>query len=108
MTKLIAILAATLALGLTSELAYAQTASGPDAATASPVVAPADQNQMVAAGPTNDAMQVRTDSTVTAPSGATITHKLISNPPVPDTPANRAKYGQPLSDTGRHTQPAGN
>lgn len=33
---------------------------------------------------------------------------LISNGPVPDTPANRAKYGQPLSHAGRMTKPAGN
>ncbi|HEY4030190.1 MAG TPA: hypothetical protein VGM25_07590 [Caulobacteraceae bacterium] len=33
---------------------------------------------------------------------------LISNGPVPDTPANRAKYGQPLSHAGKITKPAGN
>jgi hypothetical protein len=33
---------------------------------------------------------------------------LITNGPVPDTRANRAKYGQPLSNAGRLTKPAGN
>lgn len=33
---------------------------------------------------------------------------VISNGPVPDTPDNRAKYGQPLSHAGRLTKPAGN
>jgi hypothetical protein len=33
---------------------------------------------------------------------------VISNGPVPDTRANRALYGQPLSATGRSTKPAGN
>lgn len=33
---------------------------------------------------------------------------VVSNGPVPDTKANRARYGQPLSATGRATQPAGN
>jgi hypothetical protein len=33
---------------------------------------------------------------------------VISNGPVPDTEANRAKYGQPLSATGRASRPAGN
>jgi hypothetical protein len=33
---------------------------------------------------------------------------VVSNGPVPDTKANRAKYGQPLSATGRSTKPAGN
>jgi hypothetical protein len=33
---------------------------------------------------------------------------VISNGPVPDTRANRAKYGAPLSNAGRLTRPAGN
>jgi hypothetical protein len=33
---------------------------------------------------------------------------VVSNGPVPDTKANRAKYGKPLSAAGRATQPAGN
>ena len=32
---------------------------------------------------------------------------LISNPPVPDTRENRAKYGSPLSNAGRHTRATG-
>lgn len=35
-------------------------------------------------------------------------HILIASPPVPDTAENRAKYGSPLSNAGRRTQPAGN
>jgi hypothetical protein len=35
-------------------------------------------------------------------------HLLISNPPVQDTPQNRAKYGAPLSRAGKHTPAAGN
>jgi hypothetical protein len=34
--------------------------------------------------------------------------QVIASQPVPDTPENRAKYGQPLSRAGRHTKPAGN
>lgn len=33
---------------------------------------------------------------------------LVANAPVPDTPANRAKYGRPLSHGGKSTPPAGN
>jgi hypothetical protein len=33
---------------------------------------------------------------------------LITNGPVPDTPENRSKYGQPLSHAGKMTRPAGN
>ena len=39
-----------------------------------------------------------------APSDATV----VSNGPVPDNAANRAKYGQPLSRAGKATDPAGN
>jgi hypothetical protein len=28
--------------------------------------------------------------------------------PIPDTPANRAKYGGPMSRAGKHTAPRGN
>jgi hypothetical protein len=33
---------------------------------------------------------------------------VITNGPIPDTKENRAKYGQPMSNAGRHTAPAGN
>jgi len=33
---------------------------------------------------------------------------VVSNGPVPDTKANRAKYGAPMSNGGRHTTPKGN
>jgi hypothetical protein len=35
-------------------------------------------------------------------------HMIVASPPVPDTVANREKYGQPLSRAGRRTAPAGN
>jgi hypothetical protein len=33
---------------------------------------------------------------------------LVTNGPVPDTAANRAKYGKPMSHAGKKTPPAGN
>ena len=33
---------------------------------------------------------------------------VVTNGPVPDTPANRAKYGQPMSKAGQAAKPAGN
>ena len=33
--------------------------------------------------------------------------RVIASPPVPDTPANRSRYGQPLSRSGRLTAPIG-
>ena len=35
-------------------------------------------------------------------------NSLVTNGPIPDTPANRAKYGGPMSLTGKRTKPAGN
>jgi hypothetical protein len=35
-------------------------------------------------------------------------NQMVTNGPVPDTPANRAKYGKPMSNAGRKTKPAGN
>ena len=32
---------------------------------------------------------------------------VVSNGPVPDTSENRARYGQPMSNAGRMTRPAG-
>jgi len=32
---------------------------------------------------------------------------VISNQPIADTPENRARYGQPMSNAGRHTAPVG-
>jgi hypothetical protein len=33
---------------------------------------------------------------------------VITNGPIPDTPANRARYGEPLSHAGRASAPDGN
>lgn len=33
---------------------------------------------------------------------------VVTNGPIPDTPANRALYGQPMSRAGRAGQPSGN
>jgi len=32
---------------------------------------------------------------------------VVSNAPIPDTPENRARYGEPMSNGGRHTAPVG-
>ena len=36
------------------------------------------------------------------------THEVVASQPVPDTAANRARYGQPLSNGGRQTAARGN
>jgi hypothetical protein len=60
--------------------------SNSSATVVSPADAPAPQVQALAQG----------DNT------------LVTNGPVPDTAANRAKYGGPMSATGKRTKPAGN
>jgi hypothetical protein len=55
------------------------------------------------------AAAVTTSSTTTdAATGASVTNSLVSNGPVPDTAANRAKYGQPMSHAGKLTKAKGN
>ncbi|MBS0360310.1 MAG: hypothetical protein JSR98_02925 [Proteobacteria bacterium] len=50
-----------------------------------------------------------TSVTTTDPAtGATATVTTLTNGPVPDTPANRAKYGQPMSNAGKRTPAKGN
>jgi hypothetical protein len=51
---------------------------------------------------------VVSSTTTTDASGATVTTELVTNGPVPDTPANRARYGQPMSHAGKATAPRGN
>ncbi len=34
--------------------------------------------------------------------------EIVASAPVPDTPANRAMYGGPMSHAGKQTRPAGN
>lgn len=51
---------------------------------------------------------VVSSTTKTLDDGSTLTTEVISNGPVPDTKANRARYGQPLSHAGRMTAPRGN
>jgi hypothetical protein len=39
---------------------------------------------------------------------ASVTVSTVTNGPVPDTVENRQRYGGPMSNGGRRTQPAGN
>jgi hypothetical protein len=44
-------------------------------------------------------------ATVDDSSSPVVTNQVIASSPVPDTPANRAKFGQPLSRAGKMTAP---
>jgi hypothetical protein len=89
--------------------AYAQTAdqAPPAGSQSMSQPAPADQaspapsSDMNTPAPTGAA--ANTSATMNA-SGV----QVIASQPVPDTPANRAAFGQPLSHAGKRTKPAGN
>ena len=87
--------------------ARAQAPLAPVATYTSTVVAP---DASIAA--TNTAAAEYAPPVVTpepiAPAPATYTNQLITNGPVADTPENRAKYGQPMSNAGKRTAPVGN
>lgn len=53
---------------------------------------------------------VPASSLTTTMNGApgTVTTQVITNGPIPDTPENRARYGQPLSHAGKRSAPVGN
>jgi hypothetical protein len=57
---------------------------------------PADETASVAATPEP------------AAASTTVTTELVASAPVPDTPANRARYGQPMSNAGKRTAARGN
>lgn len=72
------------------------------------------------ARPNYDAtLQTQGDETAATPSAANVastsdlstpavTTEVIASAPVPDTPQNRAAFGQPMSHAGRMTAPRGN
>ena len=75
---------------------------------------PATASQTPDAAPSNSAAP---DTAPTAPVGAAANTsttvgsngtEVIASQPVPDTPANRAAFGAPLSHAGKHTAPNGN
>jgi len=111
MFKLRYVLAASVGACLLGGAALGQPAS----TSATAPTATQDQSARVAPAAIDRATQA--SAMTTEPATATVTatvdangvrHLIIASPPVPDTPENRAKYGQPLSNAGRRTQPAGN
>jgi hypothetical protein len=68
-----------------------------------PQASPPAPSSDVAAPPAQTGAATNTSATVS--SGGT---EVIASQPVPDTPANRAAYGAPLSHAGKHTAPKGN
>jgi hypothetical protein len=111
---LAACVAACLAGGVAAAQPASPPASGHATATAPEATPSSAQTET---GPPADAIGDALEKAMAATSKGVDTvvtvdanggrHLLISNAPVPDTPENRARYGQPLSNGGRRTQPAG-
>ncbi len=102
----IAAAAAGLAAASLAGAALAQDATAPMAPSAAPN-APAYSSQPAM---TQSAPMAPSADTSAANSNATasVEHTTVTNGPVPDTAANRAKYGAPMSHAGKKTKPAGN
>ncbi len=70
----------------------------------------ADQAGMPASAMTNDPNTAVASSPTPAADAYTLKAgdpNVVSNQPVPDTRANRAQFGKPLSNAGRHTAATG-
>lgn len=111
--------AATAALALLAAPAFAQPMAPSDSGAPNPQAQQgAPVNPSMGPGtPSADTQGVNTGAIVyqSSPTPADQAFALkagdptvVSNAPVPDTRDNRAKYGRPLSMTGRKTAPAGN
>lgn len=106
--KIRIVLAAVAAVSLASA-AHAQTVSGSRPAPSSmPMTAPPAEP---AAG-----IQTKTTTEMAPPAAvangmdasAVVTTTVVSNGPIADTPENRAKYGQPMSNAGKRSKAQGN
>jgi hypothetical protein len=84
--------------------AFAQT-QAPD-----PYSAPPPQAPYAAAAGVNTSGAVPADQLPPGQAAALAAgdNRMVTNGPVPDTRANRARYGGPMSNAGRRTRPAGN
>jgi hypothetical protein len=78
------------------------------APSASQSQGPAATENSVPATAVTPSANVASSTTTIDADGAVVTNQVITNGPVPDTPENRARYGQPLSHAGRMTAPRGN
>jgi hypothetical protein len=85
-------------------VAVAQAMSNPPVYVAS---AAPDTAYVAPATPDPGAASADTFSANTSAT-ASYSTSVVTNGPVPDTPANRARYGQPMSHAGKQTTPAGN
>jgi hypothetical protein len=98
------------ATNLSQPSGQAGTSDSTAPAATAPIQGPSGASAPGVTSPSSDAATVAPAAgapTQRAPSASAGTD-LVSNGPVPDTPQNRAKYGQPLSHAGKMTKAAGN
>ena len=102
----------TAALPLAAHAADEPAPAGPTAQSVQPAAPKAPDSQTASAASSSTAVNpIPQNYPVPADQAAKLLPSdpgVVTNGPVPDTPANRAKDGQPLSNGGRTTQPAGN
>jgi hypothetical protein len=84
-----------------------------DDANSAPAGTPAPAASIEVPAPTVSASSDVSAAAAAAPlastdASATVTTSLVTNGPVADTPENRARFGQPLSNAGRRTAARGN
>ena len=100
---------AALAMALPT-LSLAQDASDPSMGPGQTM--PADQNMAPAstAGMNASSGPIPADQLPPGQANALASgdNQMVTNGPVPDTLANRAKYGKPMSNAGKKTKPIGN
>ncbi len=120
----LALLSAAPAFAQTAPAAQGIPASQPNDANVLSTPSPADNNPRAAGvGEAGDAVNpLATSSTANPPAAPSATEagspvaaqvpaddssQLVANAPVPDTPANRARFGGPMSRAGRATSASG-
>jgi hypothetical protein len=104
------------ALALLAGAAFAQTGASapanasPNSASMTPMqVANGEQSpNAVTFNPNPMTVTAQTAPPAQIQALAAGSNKLVTNGPIPDTPANRKLYGKPLSHAGRKSAPDGN
>jgi hypothetical protein len=105
--------AAALLGGSAFAQAAADTAVNPPSAPSDPGAAPSGAaSDTTSPAPAAGASEASVAPAAQAPAERTSADSagdadIVTNGPIPDTKANRAKYGAPLSSAGRMTRPTG-
>ncbi|MDB5481911.1 MAG: hypothetical protein JWO83_2964 [Caulobacteraceae bacterium] len=100
--KILATISMVAAVGAMAGAAAAQAVAQAEPSQAAP-----DTAATAPAAAARDTTAVPDQVQTPAPA-ATVVASTMTNGPIPDTPANRAKYGAPMSHAGKRSAPSGN